>query len=74
MQVREGFLGFVQTESTIGQTLAERFLETQQGYGLDIDRMRAQGLLCGGKQGRDSQRCPSNYQASRIRRSLGTDH
>ena len=29
--------------STKGQALAERCLETQQGYGLDIDRMRAQG-------------------------------
>ena len=43
VQVREEFLGFVQAESTTGQALAERFLETQQGYGLDIDRMRAQG-------------------------------
>ena len=45
MQVREEFLGSVQAESTTctGQALAERFLETQQGYGLDIDHMRAQG-------------------------------
>ena len=43
VQVREEFLGFVQAEGTTGQALAERFLETQQGYGLDIDRMRAQG-------------------------------
>ena len=32
-----------QAESTTGQVLAERFLETQQGNGLDIDRMRVQG-------------------------------
>ena len=29
-------------ESTTGQALAERFLETQAGYGLDIDHMSAQ--------------------------------
>ena len=37
------FLGPVQAESTTGQALGEGFLETQQGYGLDIDRMGAQG-------------------------------
>ena len=37
------FLGFVQAESTTGQALVERFQETQQGYGLDIDHMHAQG-------------------------------
>ena len=37
------FLGFVQAESTTGQALDDGFLETQQGYGLDIDRMQAQG-------------------------------
>ena len=43
VQVRKEFLGFVQADSTTGQAKAKRFLETQQGYGLDIDRMRAQG-------------------------------
>ena len=43
VQVRKEFLGFVQADSTTGQAEAKRFLETQQGYGLDIDRMRAQG-------------------------------
>ena len=43
IQVREEFFGFVQAASTTGQVLAERILETQQGYGPDIDRMRAQG-------------------------------
>ena len=43
MQARKEFLGFVQADSTTGQADAERFLETQQGYGLDIDRMLAQG-------------------------------
>ena len=43
VQVREEFLGFVQAESTKGQALAERFLGTQQDYGLDVDRIRAQG-------------------------------
>ena len=33
----------VQAASTTGKALAKRFLETQQGYGLEIDRMRAQG-------------------------------
>ena len=28
----------VQAKSTTGQELAEWFLETQEGYGLDIDR------------------------------------
>ena len=51
VQVREEFLGFVQAESTTGQALAERFLETQQGYGLDIDRMRAQCYDGAAKQG-----------------------
>ena len=40
MQVREEFLGFVQAKGTTGQALAERILETQQGYGLDIDRAK----------------------------------
>ena len=35
VKVRDEFLGFVQAVSTTGQALAERFLETQQGYGLD---------------------------------------
>ena len=43
VQVRKEFLGFVQADSTTGQAEGERFLGTQQGYGLDIDRMRAQG-------------------------------
>ena len=43
VQVRKEFLGIVQANSTTGQAEAERFLEIQQGYGLDIDRMRAQG-------------------------------
>ena len=73
VQVRQEFLGFVQAESTTGQALAERFLETQQGYGLDMARrdMDAEGCqLWGGKHDRDSQRYPSNYQGSRSRRSL----
>ena len=43
VQVRKEFFGFVQADSTTGQAEAERFLETQQGYGPDIDHMRAQG-------------------------------
>ena len=43
VQVREEFLGLVQAGSTTGQALAERFLESQQGYGLDIARICAQG-------------------------------
>lgn len=43
MQVREDFLGFVQAKIITGQALAERFLETQQAYGLDVDRMSVQG-------------------------------
>ena len=31
VQVQEEFVGFLQTESTTGQVLAERFLENQQG-------------------------------------------
>ena len=43
VQVREEFLGFVQAKSTTGRALAEKFLETQKEYGLDVDRMCAQG-------------------------------
>ena len=43
VQVREEFLAGLQAESTTRQALAERFLEAQQGYGLDIDRMPVQG-------------------------------
>jgi len=43
VQVREEFLGFMQAESTRGQALAEKFVETQQIYGLEVDRIRAQG-------------------------------
>ena len=43
VQVRKEFPGFVQAESTTGQALAERFLEAQQGYSLEIDRIRAHG-------------------------------
>jgi len=46
----------VQAESTRGQALAEKFLESQQIYGLDVDRMRAQGYdgaanMAGGHRG-----------------------
>ena len=43
VEVREEFLGFVQAESTKGEALARKFLETQQEYGIATNKMRAQG-------------------------------
>jgi len=43
VEVREESLGFVEAESTKGEALARKFLQTQQEYGIDTNKMRAQG-------------------------------
>ena len=42
VQVGEEFPGFVQAESTRGQALVDKFVETYQEYGLDVYSMMGQ--------------------------------
>ena len=43
MEVHKKFLGFVPTECTTGQALADKLLSTLEEYGIIVNHMQAQG-------------------------------
>ena len=43
VEVRKEFLGFVESESTKGVELAEKFMTTQAEFGIETRKVRAQG-------------------------------